>query len=250
MGTGTSQGVPVIGCKCEVCQSKDNKDIRLRSSALLCLGDVNIVIDTGPDFRQQMLIQKVDHLSAILITHEHNDHVAGLDDIRPFNFMQREAITVYTTSRVMDDLKIKYAYVFAETKYPGAPSVDFHKIGHEPFMIRDVEIHPIHFMHGRMPVVGFKVGDFAYLTDIKSIEEKEAAKLVGIKTLVVSALHHKEHHSHFNLTEALAFIERINPQKAYLTHISHSMGCSITVNKSLPKGVQLAHDGLDIDINL
>jgi len=211
---------------------------------------MNIVIDTGPDFRQQMLRQRVGHLNAILLTHEHNDHVAGLDDIRPFNFMQRESISVFTSSRVIEDLKSKYHYIFAEDKYPGAPSIQLNEIRDDSFMIQKIAIQPIHYMHGNMPVIGFRIGDLAYLTDIKYIKEKEMAKLTGVKTLIVSALHRSEHHSHFNLDEALRFIKKVNPQAAYLTHISHLMGCYSEVSKTLPMGVHLAYDGLQIGINL
>ena len=214
------------------------------------MGDTNIVIDTGPDFRQQMLRQKVKYLDAIFITHEHNDHIAGLDDIRPFNFMQREAIPLFTSARVIENLKCKYNYIFGEEKYPGAPSVNLCEIGEDTFTIEGIEIKPIHYMHGRMPVIGFKVGDLAYLTDIKSIEKKELSKLMDLNCLVVSALQRREHHSHFNLNEALAFIEKVKPKNAYLTHISHSMGSYAEVNKILPKGVHLAYDGLELDFNL
>jgi phosphoribosyl 1,2-cyclic phosphate phosphodiesterase len=250
LGTGTSQGVPIIGCTCEVCLSNEDKDVRLRSSALLSIGSSNIIIDTGPDFRQQMLRHKVDHLDGILLTHEHNDHVAGLDDIRPFNYMQKESIALFTSRRVIDDLKTKYNYIFAEERYPGAPSINLNEIGQESFMIDQVSFQPIHYMHGSVPVIGFRVGDMAYITDIKFIEDTEIEKLKGVRNLIVGALHHRAHHSHFNLSEALTFAQKVNPEYVYITHISHYMGCYTAVNKTLPKGVQLAYDGLEIEISL
>ncbi len=250
MGTGTSQGIPFIGCSCEVCKSTDLRDARLRSSILLQLGDVNIVIDTGPDFRQQMLRNKVEHLNAIFITHEHNDHIAGLDDIRPFNFKQKESMPIYTSQRVANELKKKFDYIFEEEKYPGAPSVSINLISEKTFSVNGFLIEPIHYHHGHVPVLGFRVGDLAYLTDIKTIEKNQEAKLKGVNTLIVSALHQKEHHSHFNLQEALSFIEKVNAKQSFLTHISHRMGTFNDASKLLPNGVQIAYDGLEVDISL
>lgn len=250
LGTGTSQGIPVIGCACEVCNSKNALNFRLRSSIYLDLNGTSIVIDTGPDFRQQMLKNKVRHLDAILITHEHNDHIAGLDDIRPFNFMQKKDMLLYSTPRVSKELRKRFDYVFSSNKYPGAPSVEIVPIDKEAFKINGNSIQPIHYMHGNVPVLGFRIGDLAYLTDIKTINEEELRKLKHLKTLIVSALHHEEHHSHLNLTQALELIKVINPEIAYLTHISHRMGLSEVISMQLPEGIQFAYDGLTIDINL
>jgi len=247
LGTGTSQGVPVIGCDCEVCTSNNPHDNRLRSSVLLQLGETNIVIDTGPDFRTQMLRAKVKHLDAVLLTHHHNDHIIGLDDIRPFNFMQRKALQVYGRKEVLEDVKYRFDYIFAKSRYPGAPSIQAIEIDNVPFVIGGIRVIPINYLHGLLPVHGFRIKDFAYLTDIKTISAEELSKLSGLNHLVVSALHHEIHHSHFNLTEALNFISQVAPQKAYLTHCSHLMGLSDKLAESLPFNVSLAFDGLEID---
>lgn len=244
LGTGTSQGIPVIGCTCPVCISTDPKDKRLRCSLLLEVGETNIVIDTGPDFRQQMLTHHVSHLNAVLLTHEHNDHIIGLDDIRPFNFKQKFAMPIFALERVINEVMQKFEYVFEEVKYPGSPSVEMHKIRDTIFEVNKIKIEPIHYHHGNLPVVGFRIGDLAYLTDIKTIDKDQIQKLENLNTLIVSALHHREHHSHFNLDEALQFIQMIKPQESYLTHISHRMGTFKEVSETLPSNVHLAYDGL------
>lgn len=248
LGTGTSQGIPIIGSDHPVCLSENPKDKRLRVSVLVTWNNFNILIDCGPDFRQQMLANKVRRLDAILYTHEHNDHTAGLDDIRPFFFRQGD-IPVYAHERVLNALRKRFDYIFVtENKYPGAPGVTEHIIHNQPFSFEGLTITPVNLMHNRLQVFGFRLEDFAYLTDIKSIEDEEVEKLGDLKVLVVSALRIEPHHSHFNLEEALAFIKRVQPEKAYLTHISHMLGFHDEVEKKLPENVYLAYDNLKITI--
>lgn len=249
LGTGTSQGIPIIGCKCAVCLSIDPKDKRLRTSALLQIDNSNIVIDVGPDFRQQMLVNKVNSLDAVLITHQHNDHIIGLDDVRPYNFMQRRAMPIYGSKEVLEDIHIKFNYAFAEDKYPGAPSFNTFEIDKTPFNINQIKIIPVEYLHGTMSVRGFRVKKFAYITDIKTITNAEKQKLYGLSNLVVSALNLAEHHSHFNLTEALEFIKELNPKHAYLTHLSHGMGMHKALLNQLPNNVKVGFDGLEIVID-
>ncbi|MGA8852953.1 MAG: MBL fold metallo-hydrolase [Christiangramia sp.] len=248
LGTGTSQGIPVIGSDHPVCLSDNPKDRRLRVSMLIKWNDLNILIDCGPDFRQQMLTNNVKKLDAIFYTHEHNDHTAGLDDIRPFFFRQGD-IPVYAHERVLKALKKRFDYIFiTENKYPGAPGVSEHIIENSPFNFHGLTVTPVDFMHNRLQVFGFRMEDFAYLTDLKSIEDKEVEKLSDLKVLVISALRIEPHHSHFNLEEALAFISRVKPEKAYLTHISHMMGFHEEVEQQLPENVFLAYDNLKITV--
>lgn len=249
LGTGTSQGIPIIGSTHPVCLSENPKDKRLRVSVLVQTGDHNILIDCGPDFRQQMLTNKVERIDAILYTHEHSDHTVGLDDIRPYFFKQGD-IPIFAHQRVMDSLKKRFDYIFAtENKYPGAPGVVQNVIENKPFKFRDVSIVPIDARHNQLQVFGFRIGDFAYLTDVKTIAEKEVKKLQGVEVLVVNALRKEPHHSHFNLEDALEFIKRINPGRAYLTHISHMLGFHEEVQAELPENVFLAYDNLKININ-
>ena len=248
LGTGTSQGIPVIGSDHPVCRSEDPKDKRLRVSVLVQLEGLNFVIDCGPDFRQQMLSNPVDHLDAILITHEHSDHTVGLDDIRPYFFKQGD-IPLYAHPRVMESLRKRFDYIFtSENKYPGAPSVKENVIENSAFKIRDINVMPVNVMHNRVQVFGFRIRDFAYVTDAKTIEEEEADKLKGVDVLVINALRKEPHHSHFNLEEALEFIQKIKPERAYLTHISHVMGFHKEVQAQLPENVFLAYDNLQIEI--
>lgn len=248
LGTGTSQGIPIIGSDHPVCLSKNPKDKRLRVSVLVNWNNYNILIDCGPDFRQQMLANNVKHLDAILYTHEHNDHTAGLDDIRPFFFRQGD-IPVYAHERVLNALRKRFDYIFTtENKYPGAPGVKENIIENNPFNFHGLTIIPVEFWHNRLQVFGFRMEEFAYLTDMKSIEEKEIEKLHDLKVLVVSALRIEPHHSHFNLQEALEFIEKVKPEKAYLTHISHLLGFHDEVEKELPPNVHLAYDNLKIKL--
>ena len=251
LGTGTSQGIPIIGCDCEVCLSSDTKDQRLRTSVLVSEGGKNVVIDTGPDFRQQMLRSGVRRLDGVIITHEHNDHIIGLDDIRPFNFRQNFSMPVYSTARVLEELSARFSYVFATNPYPGAPSVKRCSINKkQPFSIAEIPFIPIEVMHGKMPVLGFRIGDLTYITDAKTIAEEELNKIKGSRILILNALHHKEHHSHLNLEEALAIIKEVNPEQAYLLHISHKMGLNKEINARLPEGVQLAYDMLELEAQL
>lgn len=249
LGTGTSQGIPVIGSNHPVCLSTDAKDKRLRVSVWIHWENYSYVIDCGPDFRQQMLISGCQKIDGILYTHEHADHTAGLDDIRPFNFRQGE-IPIYGLQRVIDNLKLRFDYVFkTENKYPGAPSVKTIEIvNNRPFSIGNKTVIPINVMHGNLPVLGYRIDDFAYLTDVKTIDESEIIKLKNLKVLVVNALREEPHNTHFNLQEALEFITLIQPEKAYLTHISHIMGFHEEVQKKLPENVYLAYDNLEITL--
>ncbi len=246
LGTGTSQGIPIIGSNHPVCLSTNAKDKRLRVSVLLEWDDFTILIDCGPDFRQQLLRTNCTRIDAVLLTHEHSDHTAGVDDLRPFYFRQGN-LPIYGHKRVLDALKRRYEYIFkAENKYPGVLTLDTHTIQNTPFFVRDKEVIPIEVFHHKLPVFGFRIGDFAYITDAKTVPESEIEKLKNLDVLVVNALRIEPHLSHFNLDEALAFIKRIRPKKSYLTHISHHMGFHNEVQKKLPKSVFLAYDQLEI----
>ncbi|MCF8258775.1 MAG: MBL fold metallo-hydrolase [Flavobacteriales bacterium] len=248
LGTGTSQGVPVIGCGCAVCASADVKDIRLRSSALVTMNGVRMVIDTGPDFRQQMLRSSVDHIDAVLYTHEHADHIMGLDDIRAINFKHGMDMPLYATEHVEKAIRGVFHYAFTEKKYPGVPMVHFQQIDDRPFSVNGQVVIPIHALHGSMAVTGFRFGDLTYLTDVKTISNEELEKVRGSRVVVLNALRIKDHHSHLNLQDALALIEELAPERAYLTHISHLLGKHGNVSALLPKGVELAFDGLKIEL--
>ena len=248
LGTGTSQGIPVIGSSHPVCLSSNPKDKRLRVSVLIEWDNYVYVIDCGPDFRQQMLNAKCTKLDGIVFTHEHADHTAGLDDIRPFYFKQGD-IPVYAHKRVIKALEDRFEYIFeTENKYAGAPGVTTHQIENKPFTLGGINVIPINGMHYKLQVFGFRFNDFAYLTDMKTVEDKEIEKLKGVKVLVVNALRVEQHVSHFNLDEALAFIDKVKPEKAYLTHISHLLGFHDEVQHRLPKNVFLAYDNLQITL--
>lgn len=246
LGTGTSQGIPVIGCKCDACVSTDPRDNRLRVSIQIEIEGKTIVIDVGPDFRQQMLSVGTEKIDAILITHEHSDHVAGLDDIRPFNFRYEIDMPIYTTKKVAKELKQRYSYIF-ESSYPGVPKVQQHLISKEQnFNAVGIPIIPIEILHGKLPILGFRIGAFAYLTDFKTIDPLEERKLKGVQTLVISALQHQPHHSHSSLNESVDFIQKLGIPKAYLTHLSHKMGTHAETEKLLPPNIRIAYDGLVI----
>lgn len=249
LGTGTSQGIPVIGSRHPVCLSDDHRDKRLRSSVLLSWDQANYVIDCGPDFRQQMLQVGCDHIDGILFTHEHADHTAGIDDIRPYFFRQGD-IPIYALPRVINNLNIRFDYIMsAENKYPGSPSVKLHTIDPKTnFTLKGKTVVPVLGLHNRIEVLGYRIENFAYLTDIKSISETEILKLTGLDVLVLNALRVEPHHSHLNLKEALELSQRIGAKKTYFTHISHLLGFHEEVEKKLPKNVHLAFDFLSISL--
>lgn len=247
LGTGTSQGVPVIACPCEVCHSADSRDNRLRSAVLIQSATTSVVIDTGPDFRQQMLREEVLRLDAVVFTHEHKDHISGMDDIRAFNYRNQQKMPVYCTARVEQALRREYQYVFDEIKYPGIPEVEMVNITHnEPFMVGDILLTPILVYHYQLPVLGFRVNDFTYITDASSIPEAEMKKIAGSQVVVLNALRKEPHISHFNLEQALEMMQRLQPEKGYLTHISHLMGKHADVQQELPGNIEIAYDGLQV----
>lgn len=248
LGTGTSQGIPMIACSCEVCRSTDPCDQRLRVSMHIETQGKSFIIDTGPDFRQQILRAGIQRVDAVLYTHEHKDHTAGMDDIRGFNYAQKSSIPLYAQAPVIDQLKREFAYAFAEDKYPGVPEIEVHEITNQPFDIAGVSIIPILVKHYFLDVLGFRFGDFTYITDANFIADEELEKVKGSKVLVINALRKTTHISHFTLDEALEVIDKIKPEKAYITHISHMMGLHAEVEKELPPHVHLAYDGLTLHV--
>ncbi len=248
LGSGTSQGIPVIACQCHVCHSPKEKDKRLRASIHIQLKDKHFVVDAGPDFRQQMLRANITKLDAIVFTHEHKDHIAGLDDVRAYNYKEEKPMKVYARNQVIKALQREFHYVFENSSYPGVPKLEVIEIENKPFEIEGIHFQPIEVMHYKMPVFGYRIGDFTYITDAKTISESEIEKVKGTKVLIVNALHQSEHISHFNLKEALAFIAKIKPDKAYLTHISHLFGTHEEIAKLLPANVFPAYDGMEIEI--
>ncbi len=248
LGTGTSQGTPIIGSKHPVCLSDNAKDKRLRSSIMITWDNFRYIIDCGTDFRQQMLREHIDRIDGIIFTHEHADHTAGLDDIRPFCHRQG-AIPVYVPERMVENLKYRFDYIFSEMeRYPGAPRVALHTIYNEPFTLGDKKILPVEFLHGKLPIFGYRIDGFAYLTDFKSISTTEKKKLANLDILIISALRIESHATHLSLEEALLFIETIQPKKAYITHVSHLLGFHTEVEELLPKHVFLAYDGLVLEV--
>ncbi len=238
----------MIACPCAVCHSKDARDQRLRSSVLLSWGDQQVVIDTGPDFRYQMLRAQVTHLDAVLLTHSHKDHIAGLDDIRAFNFLQQAAMPVYCTAATEAALRSEFAYAFAEHRYPGVPELELHRIGLDPFEVAGRLFTPIQTFHAGMEVLGFRTGNFAYITDANVLPESERHKLQGLDVLVLNALRQEAHISHFTLAEAVALGQSLGARQVYFTHMSHQMGLHATVNTGLPEGMALAFDGLQLNL--
>jgi phosphoribosyl 1,2-cyclic phosphate phosphodiesterase len=246
LGTGTSQGVPVIACDCATCFSEDPHDKRLRTSLLIETRGTTLLFDAGPDFRQQMLREKVKKLDAIILTHEHKDHIAGMDDVRAFNYKSQDAIDIYCEENVREAVRREYEYVFSEKKYPGIPQMRINLIDEKPFRIKGIEIIPLRIRHMDLEILGFRIGDFAYITDASYVPEKTKEKLFGVKYLVVNALRKQKHISHFSLREAIDFAREISPRKAFLTHISHQMGLYEIVEREMPPGIMLAYDGLKL----
>jgi len=247
LGTGTSGGVPMIGCSCQVCRSEDARDKRLRSSVMLEEGETRVVIDCGPDFRQQMLREDVHRLDAIVFTHGHKDHTAGMDDVRPFNYFERKAIPLYVDELTEEALRKEYHYVFGTNTYPGIPQVSLHRLTGKPFDIGAIHLEPIRVMHLDLPVFGFRIGKLAYITDANRIDEAAMNRLRDLDILVINALRMTPHISHFSLPEALELIRELRPGSAYITHISHQMGTHASVEAGLPENVHLAYDGLRLE---
>ncbi|GAB6278811.1 MAG: Beta-lactamase domain protein [Bacteroidetes bacterium 38_7] len=250
LGTGTSQGVPVIACSCDICTSSDPRDRRLRSSILIQDGNLNIVIDAGPDFRCQMLKANLKTLRAVLITHGHKDHIGGIDDVRPFNYFMHKPVDIYAAEEVQKDIQRDFFYAFDEDKYPGIPDIELHTITDlMPFQIDHLEIIPLEVWHNRLKILGFRIGNFAYITDASYIPEKSMKLLNGLEVLVINALRFEPHFAHFNLQQAIDIIHHLRPQSAYLTHISHGLGLHEKTEKSLPPNIFIAYDGLEIVIS-
>ncbi|MDP4224365.1 MAG: MBL fold metallo-hydrolase [Bacteroidota bacterium] len=244
LGTGTSQGVPVIACECSTCLSEDIRDKRLRTSVLIEKDGINLVIDAGPDFRQQMLRENIKRLDAIILTHEHKDHISGMDDVRAFNYKSQDAIDVFAEERVQKAVRKEYSYVFAEYQYPGIPKMRLNAITEQNFNINGITLTPLRVYHYRLPVYGFRIDQLAYITDANYIPEETKEKIYGVKYLVINALRKEKHISHFSLREAIDFIRQVSPRKAYITHISHQMGRYEDIQKSMPPEIVLAYDGL------
>lgn len=247
LGTGTSQGVPMIGCQCEVCHSLDYRDKRLRTSVLVETDSTSLVIDAGPDFRQQMLRKRQRRLDAVLITHEHKDHVAGLDDVRAFNFLQEKTMPVYGLPRVLDQLRVEYAYAFAEYKYPGVPKIELHEINSgDAFQLGDIGVIALPVMHAKLPILGFRLNDLAYITDANFLSEGALSQIQGCRVLVLNALQKQSHISHYTLEEAVEMAISTGIPRVYFIHMSHRMGRHSAISMELPDGIELAWDGLEV----
>jgi len=247
LGTGTSQGIPVIGCHCKICKSNNKKDKRLRSSIHIQKNNVSFIIDTGPDFRQQVLRENINQLDFVLYTHAHKDHTGGIDDIRSFNFIHKKTIPIYGNKSLINQMKNDYSYIFSKSKYPGLPKISLHSVKNN-FNKLGINIVPINVKHNKLDVLGYKIFDFTYITDANFISKKERKKIEGSKILVINCLQQKKHISHFNLSEALVLIKELKVKKAYLTHVSHNLGSHKEISKILPKNVRLAYDSLIINI--
>ncbi|MCU0379739.1 MAG: MBL fold metallo-hydrolase [Chitinophagaceae bacterium] len=250
LGTGTSSGVPMIGCDCAVCLSADRRDKRLRSSVMVETEQTRLVVDTTPDFRYQMLRSETRHLDAVLYTHPHKDHIAGLDDVRAFNFFSGKPMDVYAGSLTEEALRRDFYYAFSDTRYPGVPELNLHPIDLTPFQVGDIPVTPIEVWHLKMPVHGFRFGNFTYITDANRLEEREKQKIRGSSILVLNALRKEKHISHFNLDEAIALVQELEVPRAYFTHISHQLGLHEEVSRDLPAGIALAYDGLQVSLDL
>ena len=248
LGTGTSQGIPIIGCHCPVCTSTDERDHRLRTSALVEVDGVNILIDAGPDLRQQLLRCGVTRLDALLLTHEHKDHTGGIDDVRPINFLMKTPLNIYGQPRVMKAIRNDYSYAFGPDQYPGVPQLVLTPLQPEPFEVKGVEVIPVKVRHMTLPIFGYRIRNFGYITDASFISETEKKKLRGVKVLVINALRREQHYSHFNLEQALAIIDEIKPERAYLTHVSHRLGKYVDVSQELPQNVFLGIDNQLIEV--
>lgn len=247
LGTGTSTGVPVLACDCAVCNSSDKRDNRLRTSALVEVNGARLVIDCGPDFRYQMMREQVDDITAILFTHGHRDHIAGLDDVRAYNYVLNKTVDIYASKRVIDDINKEYPYILQEKRYFGTPQLNFHVICNQDFLVDGIAVRPIRVLHHQMEVFGFRIGPLTYITDASSIPDEEMLKIKGSKVLIINALRKSKHISHFSLPEAIALIDELQPERAYITHISHFMGLHQQVQDDLPHGVYLAYDGLVVE---
>lgn len=250
LGSGTSQGVPVIGCNCPVCNSKDPRDHRLRTSILIQTPQVTVAVDAGPDFRQQMLRENIPHLDAVLITHEHKDHIGGLDDLRPYIFMNKSPMPLYVADTALPEIKREYSYAFEEHPYPGAPTYDIHRLDETPFDLGDLHIVPIKLKHFTLTSYAFRIGKFAYVTDLSEISDSIINRLQGVDYLIIEALGNKKHYSHLSLEEAIDAAKRIGAKKTWFTHCSHHIGFAAEVNRQLPEGMMLAYDGLKIPITI
>jgi phosphoribosyl 1,2-cyclic phosphate phosphodiesterase len=248
LGTGTSSGIPMIGCECEVCMSNDPKDNRLRSSIMVTSSSASLVVDTTPDFRYQMLRTNTKHVDAIVFTHPHKDHIAGLDDIRAFNFFSRKPMELFANSLTEEALRRDFYYAFAEKKYPGVPEINLNLISNDPFNVGDIPVQPIEVWHMKMPVLGFRFGKFTYITDANKLDDDAKEKVRGSEVMVLNALRKEIHISHFSLSEAISLVRELGVPRAYFTHISHQLGLHDEISRELPEGIELAYDGLSLNI--